>query len=311
VETTHAGIVTDQPETDAPNAEPSDDASSHQVNSEPGEPLGTFVLRAASVSSRHQTPLGVLQLVGRVAGDEPVDIAIETGFGGGAIGGVQRLDVRVRTTRRAAMTDELLRAALTKFGGTAYTSFVLTRPNGEELVDLSLSFGSRVPWLASNTALFDAPAVAGDAEALRELFSCLGVRTRGSGPSMRVAPRQLRAVLTDDEQARAFRRSVERGFVTTLYASTLPARQAVRVELGPDGTLDLTLSRGLASEHGCTAADYRQLESFLREQLALDIGGKSWRLTNFHGDLAERDHAGVIAPRKKLTYSVNWGVRRS
>lgn len=283
------------------------------IRTEAADGLSQLVSRgAAAVREAEQAPIGVLGFelaaedLGGLAG-----VLVEAEFSE-RTAGLQRLDVRIGGSIRQPFR-EVAETALTRFGGIAYTNLVARTPEGRELFDLTVSFPRRrFDFYAENLLLLAEPAPehgGGPEQAALTALEALHVSYKRRAGTLQAARRQLRKPIAVADQIGAALALFERTLVVELYAAQLPAVRSVRLISDGGEQLEAGLSRGLASATPISAADYVELQGFLREFFELEIGGKHWLVSNVHGT-NERDRLGVIPARPKTTWSVNWGTKR-
>ena len=281
----------------------------HTIQTEAADGLNQLVSRGtAAVREAEGSPIGVLAFelsesaLGPLAG-----VLVEAEFSERSAG-LQRLDVRIAGPVARGFR-ETAEAALTRFGGTAYTNVVAKTRESRELFDLTVSFPrARFDFYAENLLLLAEPS--GEAEgAASSALDALGVSYKRRQPTLQVSRRQLRKSLDVAAQLGATLPLFERGLLVELYAARLPATRSVRLISDGGQQLDAGLSRGLASETTISAGDYVDMQKFLREFFDFEVGSKTWLVTNAHGR-SERDRLGVIPARPKTTWSVNWGTKR-
>lgn len=266
--------------------------------------LGLVTHAARKAAGDEGTPVGLLELEldrGAVVGAERV--AVEAAFAHSAGRRVvERLGVRIHVGRASAPDRELITEVLRDFGGTAFTNVCLSHPRedperaaspyrvadagnglGEvEVIDLTVCFPSRFPWLARNDMLSPDAGSASDRRARLALFDALGVAHHGDA----VSHRQLRSRMTVEQQTDALMVSAAGGLRAAIYAATLPPQHSARIESAP-GELDCCLIRGLytfGAERSSTAIDAVALEDLLRRRFDFDFADKPWQLLNVHAD---------------------------
>jgi hypothetical protein len=202
---------------------------------------------------------------------------------------IASLEVRCRATHvpSALDRDALLRKALERFGGTAVTNVCTTLPSSEGL-DVTVSFGSKLPFWAENLLLPVNPGGEADAQIVRDILGHLGVGFVQRAEGFFARRRELRGRLTVENQVAAYRAARKAGLDAAIYAAKLPCTHSVRfAESGPDSpkaSLDLVLSRGLTREYVCTASDAQQMQSLLVDTLGVSFRNKEFDVTNTFGD---------------------------
>jgi hypothetical protein len=202
---------------------------------------------------------------------------------------IASLEVRCRAERVPAALDRgaLLRKALERFGGTEVTNVCTTLPSSEGL-DVTVSFGSRVPFWAENLLLPISPGGEPDAQVVRDVLGHLGVGFEERADGFFARRRELRGRVTVENQVTAYRAARKVGLDAAIYAAKLPCTHSVRfAESGPDSpkaSLDLVLSRGLTREYVCTAVDAQQMQSLLVDSLGVSFRNREFEITNTFGD---------------------------
>lgn len=281
--------------------------------------LVALVARAASASAEAGSAVGVLDIARvREPGDARPELRIEATLDPGVRLVMQRLDVRLRLEQAEPASPELIREALESFGGTAYTNIVLTAvDDSKELIDLSVSFASWLPYYARNIALQGAAPSQGEIDICASVADRLGVAHRRSARGLEVPERQLRKPVGVGDQVAAIQAALELGARAQLYSATLPPRRSLFIDQrpvraahgAPSHSIDLCISRGMAQGQLSTSADAADIEAFVLRRFGLAFGGASYVVTNAHGDRPDT-RLGVLGDRKGITWSVNWGHRR-
>jgi hypothetical protein len=281
--------------------------------------LVALVARAASASAGAGSAVGVLDIARvREPGDARPELRIEATLDPGVRLVMQRLDVHLRLEQSEPASPELLHEALQSFGGTAYTNVVLTAgDDSKELIDLSVSFASWLPYYARNIALQAAALSPGELELCASVADRLGVSHRRSERGLEVPQRQLRNPVGVADQIAAIRTALELGARAQLYSATLPPRRALFIDQlptaaahgEPSHSIDLCISRGMAQGQLSTSADAADIEAFVLRRFGLAFGGAKYVVKNAHGDRPDT-RLGVLGDRKGITWSVNWGHRR-
>lgn len=277
----------------------------------------------AAAGSEH-APVGVLEIspleseAGVGAVETPV--TIEAGFAyQGARRVVQRLDVRAQTTLDRAAVLEVTSSALLRFGSQRYTNFVLgrapvepgaspeaARAGDHELLDVTVFFPSRFPWLARNL-LLASEVSSEELAACTELCDALGVRWHLSQGLLDASRHQLRAPVTEARQLEAFRLMLDSGLRVTLYAARLPTTQSVRIEAIPADEqgarrIDVTLSRGLQGSTPVLSSDAEAMQRLFVQRLGVRFSGRSWRVLNAHADAEDVRERPTAAPKGALKW---------
>jgi hypothetical protein len=261
------------------------------LTSGPSDGLYEILLAAARASKdASDGVVGIVELRAPANGDVHGEIDIEAEFAHrGERRVIASLEVRVRAQRLPAALDRqaLLQKALERFGGTAMTNVSATFPSGEGL-DVTVSFGSKFPFLSENLLLPVAPAGEPEVTYTREALSALGVRFDERSEGFFAPRHSLRSRVTLKDQIAAYRALRKVGLETALYTATLPCTHSVRfAEAGPDtsdASLDLVLSRGLTRAYTCTNADAQQMQTLLVDSLGMSFRNVEYELTNTFGD---------------------------
>jgi hypothetical protein len=302
-----------------------------EVHSEPGDGVLAVVMAAQkAVLEGSKDPIGVLsvELSHMPEASSLMGLGIEAAYGEHhGLGVIQRLDVHVAFSSSGPPDRELVAHLLRAFGGTQFTSICLIDPVTErELVDATLHFSPQLRYFAECTALIADELSHEELPACQRVLSALGLRCTVHGSTLKVGRRQLRGVLTLDAQLNAFEAAVRSGIAVQLYAATLPVTHAARIaarplfadaptsdEANPEpAELELvcTLSRKLSPESTSAALDAVALRDFVVEHFDFDFGERDWRVTNAHGDRAERRSRGPLGERRPLEWSLNFGAKR-
>jgi hypothetical protein len=227
----------------------------------------------------------------------PLWVGIEATFAEG-VGErvIAKLDVRVRQ-QVAELPLGLVRDGLAELGGVRFTNVCVGPPpspdeqrdqtSGEDVLDVTVSFPSRVPMLASNQALVGDSLDAADRELCRAVLRALGVRFVEAGGVLRVRPWQLRGPMQPRAQLAAFGVAASGERRASIYSAILPPASSVRVERGVtlvEGArkpyVDVCLSRGLATTEATTAAETRVMQELFRRHLGVDFGGREYRVSS-------------------------------
>lgn len=250
---------------------------------------------ARTCAAESSGAVGLLALSCAARGDEP-ELSVEAEFahreGRRVLGAIE---ARARVARLPASFDReaLLGDALSHFGGTRVTSLCVTR-GAEELFDVTVSFGSRVPFLAENLLLAAAASSAGDLAERARLLAELGVRTRARGHVLVAPRRQWRRPMSLAMQVRAFVAARAARADAAIYASTLPCTQstlvAERDTRGASTALDVVLSRGLTPSYASTAADATEMQTLLEARLGARFVAREWVLTHTFGEAPTGAH---------------------
>jgi len=288
--------------------------SSAPLESGPDDGLHAVILAAAATcEKRDGGALGRIELEAAVGANEDLrepHLSVDIDF---AYQGERRvmaaLEVRVITRQGSTRTDELFRSVLQSFGGTGLTNLVADRGTSEGF-DVTVSFGSKIPFLSDNLLLPWDGADPRDVEAFSRALTALGIRHRISNNELRVPRRQLGGRVTADAQLAAYRLLREAGLDAALYASRIPCTQAARIEAsGPDdatAVLDIALSRGLTSGYVCTARDADEMQALLSRHLGIHFSSRSFIVTHSFGGGPAGDGG---PPRRGLRWFRNAGKR--
>jgi hypothetical protein len=252
-------------------------------------------------------PIGILDLELVTPAGQGPKVSIEAMPSASAATRISRLDLRVRS-RESEIAEERVRQALSLYGGTGYTSLTLSSSE-HEVLDVTVSFESRLAFFAKNLVLEGDALSASERDAASDTLARLGVKRRGRAGRAS----QWRRALTVDDQLAAYRVGTERALTVALYTSTLPASRSVRIShapSSPDGwDVDFVLSHGLSQKEACSTADLSHMADFAIRHFSVSFGAQRWRIHNVHGERPEANELGVIKNRKRVSYSVNWGVR--
>jgi hypothetical protein len=253
---------------------------------------------------------------------EPVDqstgsvlwVGIEATFAEG-VGGrvIAQLDVRVRQ-QVEEVPLALARDGLVELGSARFTN-VCVGPspspgaNGEDILDITVSFPTWMPILASNQALCGDSLDATDREVSRAVLRALGVWFRETGTELRVRPWQLRSPMRPDAQLAAFEIAGKGERRASIYSAILPPSSAVRVERGVTLVeevrkpyVDVCLSRGLAPSEATTAAETRVMQELLRRHLGVDFGDRNYQVSSRRWSMpppGPKPEAGSRMPRAR------------
>lgn len=279
--------------------------STGSIESGPSDGLYEVVLAAATQGAESESrAVGRIELV-TTSADSVVSVEAEFAHQDGrrVIGS---LETRVICHLPPGERLALLRDALEQFGGTGLTNLVVTGPERDGM-DVTVSFGSRLPFLAENLLLPSNPSTV-ESSAFEKALTLLGVSHTGSDGALRVPRRQLRKPLTLDQQLAAYGALRGADLSASLYSSRIPCTQAVRIfETGPPNDeaaqLDLTLSRGLSSSYVCTSRDAAEMQNLLSMHLGISFGARQFEFVHSYG----RSSASTVRPRRGL----EWFARRS
>jgi hypothetical protein len=207
---------------------------------------------------------------------------------------IASLEVRIRARHTPPSLDRtaLLRKALERFGGTAVTNVCATLPSSES-IDVTVSFGSKVPFWAENLLLPLTPGGEPDTVIVRDILGQLGTRFDQRADGFFAPRHELRSRVTVDQQVSAYRVARKAGLEAAIYTATLPCTHSIRfAEEGPDSpdaSLDLVLSRGLTRAYVCTAADAQQMQTLLVDGLGVSFRNKEFEITNTFGESRASD----------------------
>jgi hypothetical protein len=261
------------------------------LTSGPSDGLNEIVWGAARASKgASDGVIGIVELRAPLGDSSDGELGIEAEFAHqGERRVIASLEVRCRASGTPATLDRdaLLRKALERFGGTAVTNVSATLPSGEG-VDMTVSFGSKIPFWAENLLLPVRPGGEPDAQVVREILGHLGAGFEQRAEGFFARRHEIRSRVTVERQIAAYRAARKAGLDTAIYAATLPCSHSVRfAESGPDSpkaSLDLVLSRGLTRAYVCTAADAQQMQSLLVDSLGVSFRNKEFEITNTFGD---------------------------
>jgi hypothetical protein len=261
--------------------------------------------------------VGILDLSARVASGVSLQIEADFAYDDGRRV-LSSLETRTRAEPPAGTLDRtrLLADALAAFGGTALTNLSANVPSPAPTssidgLDVTVSFGSRLPMLAENLLLpIGDGSAPGDVRAFADVLDQLGVAHGGNGARPLTARRrQLRGSMTRERQIAAYRAARANGLDAALYAAAIPCTQSMRfAETGADGTprtLDLVLSRGLTTSYTCTERDARDMERLLGAHFGIRFGATEFTLTHTFGDGRTVEEA----PRRGLSWFGRRGGR--
>lgn len=176
----------------------------------------------------------------------------------------------------------------------------------DELIDLTVYFPTRVPWL-SRVLLLASEVAGAELEACTGLCDALGVRWHAHGNVLAAPGRQVRGPMTEERQLAAFRRMLEAGWHVTLYAAALPATRSVRVESSSADEhgarhVDVTLSRGLQGSTAILSSDAEAMERLLRQHAGVRFSSRSWRVTNAHAAPEDQREQATDKPKSGLKW---------
>lgn len=260
------------------------------LTSGPDDGLHEVVLGAARASKdASRGAVGIVELHALGDGQFDGEVTVEAEFahqGERRVIASLELRVRARSTPATSDREALLREVLPRFGGTAVTNACATLPSGEG-IDVTVSFGSKVPFWAENLLLPISPGGEPDMRVATEILERLGVRVEKSADGITVPRHQIRARMTVDQQVAAYRAARAAGLDAALYTATLPCTHSVRfAETGrdPDGPLDLVLSRGLARSYVCTAEDAWEMQTLVQNRFGLSFRSTKFEITNTFGE---------------------------
>lgn len=260
------------------------------LTSGPNEGLHEIVLGAARVSKEvSEGAVGTVELRARARGHVDGEIDIEAEFAHrGERQVIASLEVRIRAKRVPKDLDRggLLKKALERFGGTAVTNVCASLPSGES-VDVTVSFGSKIPFWAENLLLPIKPGGDQDVRIAREILERLGVGFERGADGIFAPRHAIRSRMTVERQIGAYRAARSAGLEAALYTATIPCTHSVRfAESGPDtpeASLDLVLSRGLTRSYICTAADAQQMQTLVLDSLGVSFKNTEFEITNTFG----------------------------
>jgi hypothetical protein len=275
------------------------------LTSGPNDGLHEVVLGAARASREaSEGAVGIVELRARPNGHADRNVAIEAEFAHqGERRVIASLEVRVRMRKTASGVDRaaLLRDVLVRFGGTALTNACVSLPSGES-IDVTVSFGSKVPFWAENLLLPVSPGGERDARIATEILRSLGVHFDERDGNLIARRHQIRSRMTVDQQIAAYHAARSAGLEAALYTASLPCTHSVRFAEsgrdGPEGSLDIALSRGLTRSYVCTASDAEQMQTLIEGRLGISFRNTKFDITNTFGD----SRAAEAAPSRGLRY---------
>jgi hypothetical protein len=226
---------------------------------------------------------------------------------------ISKLDVRVRQQVEEVPLG-LVRDGLAELGGARFTNVCVGPPpspddqaSREDVLDVTVTFPSWVPVLASNQALVGDSLDAADRELCRAVLRALGVWFAEAGGKLRVRPWQLRGPMQPSAQLAAFQVAASGERRASIYSAILPPSSSVRVERGVtlvQGArkpyVDVCLSRGLASTEATTAAEARVMQELFRRHLGVDFGGRDYRVSSCRWSVPPPD------PKPKVGIRMPW-----
>lgn len=261
------------------------------LTSGPSDGLNEIVWGAARVSKEASDGvIGIVELHAPLGDGIDGELGIEAEFAHqGERRVIASLEIRCRMSGAPAGLDRdaLLRKVLERFGGTAVTNVSATLLSSEGM-DVTVSFGSKIPFWAENLLLPVSPGGEPDAQVVRDILGHLGVGFEQRPEGFFARRHQLRGRVTVEQQIAAYRAARKAGLDAAIYAATLPCSHSVRfAESGPDSPeapLDLVLSRGLTRAYVCTATDAQQMQSLLVDSLGVSFRNREFELTNTFGD---------------------------
>jgi len=177
---------------------------------------------------------------------------------------------------------------------------------GEDILDITVSFPSWMPILASNQALCGDSLDVTEREVSRAVLRVLGVRFREAGSELRVPPWQLRSPMRPEAQLAAFEMAGNGERRASIYSAVLPPSSSLRVECGVtlveevrQPYVDVCLSRGLAPSEAATAAEVRVMQQLLRRHLGVDVGDRDYKVSSRRWSMpppAPKPKAGTRTP---------------
>jgi hypothetical protein len=288
-----------------------------QARIESGPQSGLLeIVRAAAtaVSGPKHDPVGRLEItrIAEAASRESLHIeASASAHGAGWT--VEQLDVRAHWDTHTPLTGATLRGLLDQFGSRDFVSFTVL-DGSRELMDLTLSFSSRLQFLATNQLILGDGLSPSVVSLCAHMMQKLGMRAYENQGALRVRTQQFRFRPEISAVVEAFQLATAAGLNVALYASTLPALRSVRVAQGPGDArstpVDICISLGFGGGQA-RSERAKEVELFFQRAFALGFGGQSWQVSNAHGRAEAFRAQAVLAPRPRGSWSLNWGQRKS
>lgn len=265
---------------------------------------------ASAVAGDGQDPVGRLT-ISELCDSAHAQLELEATVSAHGLGWtIEQLDVLWHGTREGGIDPQLVETLCSRFGAGKFSNLILCDASCE-LMDFTLSFASRLPFLGRQTLLAAEQLTSEQLQRCREALAALAVTTPREG--LDVARRALRSPPTAAQQARAFASAARASLRVELYTSQLPATHAVRIAQDWTGTgdpgIDLCISFGLSGNNPPSAEQGRTVQQLLQQHFALRCASKSFQVVNAHGNADEYRAHGVIPERRRKTWSLNWGQR--
>ncbi|HVU05196.1 MAG TPA: hypothetical protein VHE30_25785 [Polyangiaceae bacterium] len=258
--------------------------------------LHELVLGAAARLAERDGAVGLIALSADASTDRGPELRVEAEFayrdGKRVLGGLEvRTKLAAEAFARSGVTRSAwLRDTLPAFGGTRVVNLWLGKA-GTELLDVTVSFGSKIPFLADNVVLEEDPPSEDEAKRRETVLRALGVRVHREGRALSVPRRELRAPETLASELDAYEAARDAGYEAALYSAAVPCTQALRFAESDTngGAVDIVLSRGLTPSYTCTSADAKAMEKAL-SPLGVRFADRSWALEHSLGsDQPERE----------------------
>lgn len=281
-----------------------DPAASRSCETKSDDGLSELVHRAAKAIATDVLDSGGMLEVrpaeGSAEGTGEVRVAIDAQLSDdGLRRTIAKLDLHVGLCC-ATLDVALVEAALTRFGGTAYANVAFGTPEGaeagarrgasktEDALDITVDFSSAVPFHVRNLALTASHLAPSELAAAQSCLRLLGVGFTPRAGGIRVARHQLRGPLRPGALAAALAGLVEQRMDASVYASTIPPTQGVRIAArrsddaanGPSLWLEICFSRGLAGTEPTTPEQTLALEGFVRDRFGFAFGGRRWTVVS-------------------------------
>jgi hypothetical protein len=277
------------------------------------------VVRAAAsaVSGPSHDPVGRLEITPVVESPGKGHLAqlhIEAVVSAHGVGWtVEQLDVRARWEQDAPLAAATLLELLQRFGTSDFVSLTVS-DGSTELMDFTLSFTSKLPFVAANQLVAPPQLTIEQAALCTRILQCLGVRARADRGALDVRSHQLRARPRFAAVVDAFELAASSALSVVLYTSTIPATQAVRIAVGPGATerrsLDICISLGFGGGQ-LQSKRAKEVEELFHRALGLGFAGQGWQVNNSHAPVDNFRSRSVVPPRPRSSWSLNWGQRKS
>lgn len=265
---------------------------------------------ASAVAGGGQDPVGRLT-ISEVCESGGAQLELEATVSAHGLGWtIEQLDVLWHGARKGGVDEQLVEMLCSRFGAGKFSNLIVCDASGE-LMDFTLSFASRLPFLGRQTLLGAEELNPEQLQLCRQALAALGVTTHTQ--ALDVARRALRSPPTAAQQARAFASAARASLRVELYTSQLPARHALRIAQDWTGSgdpgIDLCVSFGLSGNNPPSAEQGSAVQQLLQQHFALHCANKSFQVVNAHGDAEEYRARGVLPDRPRKTWSLNWGQR--